>query len=81
MVKYELKRIPKVEGFIMTEYEYKTVKKSELKQLQKEGWIFNRKKYFLFTHLFDLWRSLNTDQKINIIAIFTASVIGIIALL
>ena len=80
MIKYEFKRIPKVEGFLMTEFQYKTANKNEIEKLKNEGWILHRKKYFIFTYFLDLWLSLNTDQKISIIAILTASVIGIIAL-
>jgi hypothetical protein len=81
MIKYELKRMPIVEGFVFFDFECITVKKSDVEKLKKQGWTLHRKKYFIFSHLFDLWQSLNTDQKISIIAIFTASVIGIIALI
>ena len=30
MIKYELKRMPKVDGFVMMNFEYKTVNKSEV---------------------------------------------------
>ncbi len=81
MIKYELKRMPKVDGFVMMNFEYKTVNKSEVEKLKKEGWILHRKKFFIVTYLFDFWRNLNTDQKINIIASLTASAIGIVALI
>lgn len=80
MIKYEIKRIPKVEGFVMTEFEYKIVSKPELHKYAKDGWILHRKKYFIFTYFLDLWLSLNTDQKIAVIAILTTSVIGVVAL-
>jgi effector-binding domain-containing protein len=81
MIKYEIKRIPKVEGFLMLEYEYITVSKSELENHLKKGWILHRKKYFIFTYLSDFWKGLTTDQKISIIAIITGSVIGVMALI
>lgn len=80
MIEYEMKRIPKVEGFVMTEFEYKIVSKSELYKYAKDGWTLHRKKYFILTYFFDLWLSLNTDQKIAVIAILTASLIGVVAL-
>ena len=81
MIKYELKRIPKVDGFAMMNFKYKTINKSEAEKLINEGWVLHRKKYFIITYLFDSWHNLNTDQKINVIAIITASFIGIIALI
>jgi|TARA_R110000796_G_C14446672_1_gene422937 hypothetical protein len=81
MKKYEIKRIPKIDGFIMTEYEFITVSKSELKNHLNKGWVLHRKKYFIVTYLLDLWLNLTTDQKISVIAIITGSVIGILALI
>lgn len=75
-----MKRIPKVEGFVMMEFEYKIVSKSELNKHTKDGWTLHRKKYFILTYFLDLWLSLNTDQKIAVIAILTASLIGVVAL-
>ena len=81
MIKYEIRRIPKVDRFVMFEYEYITVSKPELKKHLNNGWELHRKKYFIVTYLFDFWRGLTTDQKINVIAIITGSVIGILALI
>ncbi len=75
-----MKRMPKVEGFVMTEFEYKIVSKSELYKYTNDGWALHRKKYCILTYFLDLWLSLNADQKIAIIAILTASVIGVLAL-
>jgi hypothetical protein len=81
MIKYEIRKIPKVDGFVMFEYEYITVSKYELKNHLNNGWELYRKKYFIVTYLLDLWRGLTTDQRINVIAIITGSVIGIFALI
>jgi len=80
MITYEFKRIPKVDGFVMLNFEYKTVKKTEFEKMKKEGWILHRKKYFIYTYLHDLWLSFNKEQKIAVFGILAASIIGIIAL-
>jgi hypothetical protein len=69
MIKYEIKKIPYVEGFVMNEFEYKTVSKSELQSFLKNGWSLHRKKYFIVTNFIDWWKPLSLGNKIAIFAI------------
>ena len=81
MIKYEIKRGKKPSGnFIMAGYDFKTIKKSDLKRHLSDDWVLVRKKYFIITYLSDLWSSLNTDQKITIIGISIGALIAVIAI-
>lgn len=73
MIKYEITRY-KFDGFSGVTTERKSIKKSKLSKYLNDDWILVRKRYFIITHFLDFWRSLNTDQKINII-IFTIGTI------
>ena len=78
MVKYEIiKYSPSDFGVLKDK---KIVKKSNLNKYLNDDWILIRKRYFILTHFLDFWLGLNTDQKINVIAIITASVIALFAL-
>jgi len=79
MIKYEVKKIPYVEGFIMIGYEYKTVSKSEFQLLKDEGWILHRKKYIIITRFTDWWKLLTTGNKIAVFAIIVPVLFAVLA--
>ncbi|MFC4218812.1 hypothetical protein [Flagellimonas marina] len=70
MIKYELKRSKKSEGWMMMMgYESKTVTPRELQTHLKEGWTLVRKRYFLVTYITDWWKNLSTGNRISVFGI------------
>ena len=70
MIKYDLKRSKKqnIPDFIFVGYDYKTVKKAELKRHLDAGWKIVRRKYFLITYVSDWWKRLSDGNKIAVFA-------------
>ncbi|QXP70705.1 hypothetical protein H0I29_00985 [Polaribacter sp. R2A056_3_33] len=65
MIKYELKREKKSDGWmVMIGYDFITVKPSELQKHLDDGWTIIRKKYFIITSFLDWWATLKNGEKI-----------------
>ncbi|MFY0631433.1 MAG: hypothetical protein JXR05_13695 [Flavobacteriaceae bacterium] len=80
LLRIEVKRPKKqIQGWIMVGYDMKTILPKELKDYEKLGWKFVRKKYFLTTKISDWWKSLAPSEKNNFYLTTLGGIILIIA--
>ena len=67
MIKYLIKKSKYHEWMIMAGYDFKTVSKAELKKFLSDGWEFERKEFFFFTFIKDIWNLSDKNTQSTII--------------
>ena len=76
MIKFVIKRVPYVEGFVMCNYEFLKVSNRDLEKYLRDGWILEKKEYFIISKISNLWNSYTKEKKTDIILVFISIIIG-----
>ncbi len=76
--KYIIKKFPVLESWVFTDYEYKSVYKTELQKFLLEGWEVHKIENPIFSELSKFWNSYDRDKKTDIILVFVGAILGFI---
>lgn len=68
---YTVRKLPYVEGFV-TNYDVERINKKQLPVFINNGWELLNEEYFIISNLIKKYKSLNTSDKISIIALIVA---------
>ena len=71
MIRYTVKKLPYVEGFVM-HYIYETVSKSKLPGMIEEGWEVVSKENIIETLYKEKWVSISSAEKVAILSLIIA---------
>lgn len=76
MIKYIIKKIPYVEGFVMCNYEFLKVSRKDLDKYLKEGWEIEKKEYPIFSPIKKFCNSYSRDKKTEIILVVIGALLS-----
>lgn len=78
---YLLRKSKYHEWMVMAGYDFKTVKKAEVKEYEKSGWEFVEERIIYISDLKDWFLKQKVSDKIAIVSLIVGSIIGLLALL
>lgn len=71
MIRYKLKKLPYVEGFVW-HYIYKKVNKKQLPEMLQDGWEIVTEENVIKTFYKEKWVSITRAEKVSIISLIIA---------
>ena len=71
MIKYTVKKLPYVEGFVW-HYIYKTVNKKQLSAMLEDGWEVVSKENIIETFYKEKWVIISSAEKVAIVSLIIA---------
>lgn len=71
MIRYRVKKLPYVEGFVMN-YIYETVSNRQLPGMLEDGWEVVSKENTIETFYKEKWVSISRAEKVSIISLIIA---------
>lgn len=74
---YIIKKLPYVEGFVMT-YNYKTATKKQLPKLLKDGWEIVKKENFILFHVKTILNKLSYGEKFQALIAIIIFILGLL---